>query len=100
MEEREIGPVGLIDDAPVVVDVDGAQYVLSVSDGDPELFSAVCPHQGGRVRVADDETLLCPNHRWQFDAETGECISGADAALTEVDVRERDGTLYAVVPEG
>lgn len=98
MEEIEIGSSTLVEKAPVVVDVDGSQYVLSVRDGELELFSAVCPHQGGRVRVADDETLRCPNHRWKFDAETGKCISGADAALTEIAVEKRDGVLYAVLP--
>lgn len=98
MGDVAVGPASLVDDAPVVVEVDGGRYVLAERDGAAALFSAVCPHQRGRVRVADDETLLCPNHRWQFDAETGACTSGADASLTEVAVVEDDGTLYASLP--
>lgn len=97
MSEVEIGPTAMLEDAPLVVVVDGDQYILSVSDGDPHLFSAVCPHQGGRVTVADEETLQCPNHRWQFDATSGDCISGGDTGLREVPLRERAETLYAVL---
>lgn len=98
MSDVEIGPASLVDDAPVVVKVDQGRYILAERDGGAVLFSAVCPHQRGRVKVADEGTLRCPNHRWEFDAETGACTSGADASLTEFGVREEDGMLYASLP--
>ena len=98
MSDVEVGPSSLLDEAPVVVEVDGDRYVLVERDGTPRLFSAVCPHQRGRVKVVDEETLRCPNHRWEFDPETGACTTGEDASLTEVAVQEEEGVLFASVP--
>jgi CMP-N-acetylneuraminate monooxygenase len=92
-----IGPAELLADAPTVVTVDGARFVLATdADGDPQLFSAVCPHQRGRVRVVDETTLRCPNHRWEFDAESGRALD-QDAALDTYDVTVADGTLRAAL---
>ncbi|WP_435348635.1 Rieske (2Fe-2S) protein [Haloarchaeobius sp. HRN-SO-5] len=97
-EPVELGPVTLLDDLPTVVSPpSGGRFVLSADGDGPVLFSAVCPHQRGRVRVSDGETLVCPNHRWEFDAETGACTSGQDASLEAVPVERENGTLYALV---
>lgn len=91
-----LAPVTVLEDAPKVVESDGKRYILGRNeDGQPRLYSAVCPHQRGRVRVAGEDRLLCPNHRWEFDAHTGDCMTVEDERLTEFDVEVRDGTLYA-----
>jgi nitrite reductase/ring-hydroxylating ferredoxin subunit len=91
-----IAPAEAVEDAPTIVECDGKRYILSRGeDGGPILYSAVCPHQRGRVRVAGEDRLLCPNHRWEFDALTGECLTVEDERLTERPVEKRDGTLYA-----
>lgn len=96
--EITVGPTDLLKSAPTVVTVEGTRFVLSTDDEDePVLFSAVCPHQNGRVSVAEGTTLRCPNHRWKFDAQTGTCISGGDSALTAYPVRRVDGELLATV---
>lgn len=95
-DEIRIGPVELLDEIPTVVALDGGRFILSRDeDDDPVLFSAVCPHQGGRVTVADESTLRCPTHRWEFDAASGSCIRRGDEPLTAYDVRVADGDLLA-----
>lgn len=97
-EWLELGPASLLDTTPTVVSPDaGGRFVLSTDADGPVLYSAVCPHQRGRVRLSDDETVLCPNHRWTFDATTGACTSGQDASLEPVPIERRDGRLYAVL---
>lgn len=93
-----IGAVELLEDAPTTVTIEGSRYILHEDDtGDPILYSAVCPHQHGRVKVIDESTFLCPNHRWEFDADTGVCVSGGDGSLEAYDVIAVDGELRAVV---
>lgn len=92
-----IGALDLLEDAPRVVSVDDRRYVLSRNeDGDPVLFSAVCPHQGGRVGVVDQSTLRCPNHRWEFDPHTGDPTRG-HTPLEQYDVTVTDGELRAAL---
>jgi CMP-N-acetylneuraminate monooxygenase len=90
-----IGPLDLLDDAPSVVSVEDSRYILSQNgDGDPVLFSAVCPHHGASVGVVDESTLRCPNHRWEFDPRTGDPTRG-NAPLEQYDVTITDGELRA-----
>jgi nitrite reductase/ring-hydroxylating ferredoxin subunit len=92
-----IGSAELLESTPVVVTVEGSRYILSTDvDDEPVLFSAVCPHQHGRVGVRDGGTLRCPNHRWEFDAATGECLRGGDEPLESVPVYVENGQIYAV----
>lgn len=93
-DETRIGPAELLNEVPTVVVLDGGRFILSRNeDDDPVLYSAVCPHQGGRVMVADESTLRCPTHRWEFDAASGACILRGDEPLTVYDVRVADGSL-------
>lgn len=96
-DETVIGPVELLESVPVVVTVDGDRFVLSTREnGDPVLYGAVCPHQRGRVRVIDETTLRCPNHRWEFDASTGERLGGEEQSLETYDVTIVGDGLRAV----
>lgn len=96
-ETIPIGPLELLDDAPTVVTHADHRYILSLDEGgEPVLFDAVCPHQRGRVGVVDESTLRCPNHRWEFDAASGDPIRG-DEPLEAYDVTVTDGELRATV---
>ncbi|MEY7851095.1 Rieske (2Fe-2S) protein [Natrarchaeobius sp. A-rgal3] len=89
----DVGSVELLAQTPRIVTLEGNRYVLHErEDGDVTLYSAVCPHQRGRV-MAREGTLLCPNHRWEFDPETGECLTVADERLRESSVTREDGSL-------
>lgn len=94
MNDTTIGPTDLLESTPTAVSIDGKQYILSHrEDGEPVLYSAICPHQHGRVKVADGSTFRCPNHRWEFDATSGECIRGGNTALDAYDVWVASGEL-------
>ncbi|WP_254533039.1 Rieske (2Fe-2S) protein [Natrinema gelatinilyticum] len=91
----EIGPKSLLETTPCQVDVNGGRYLLHErNDSEIALYSAICPHQRGRVKPRDD-VFLCPNHRWKFDPETGECLTGANETLPSVSVQVREDRLYA-----
>jgi CMP-N-acetylneuraminate monooxygenase len=94
----QIGPESLLAETPQVVTVEGTRYILNeLDDGTVVLYSAVCAHQGGRVMVKDD-VFRCPTHRWEYDPQTGECLT-EDACLDHSTVRQEDGQLVATLPE-
>lgn len=96
----ELAPADALDEAPVAVDTVAGRFILSADEsGSPVLYSAVCPHQRGRVRPDGDDRLLCPNHRWAFDAVTGDCLTVEDASLPSFPVELSDDALYADLPD-
>jgi CMP-N-acetylneuraminate monooxygenase len=94
----QIGPESLLAEAPQVVTVEGSRYILNeLDDGTVVLYSTVCQHQGGRVMVRED-VFRCPTHRWEYDPETGECLT-EDACLPRTTLRREDGNLVGPLPE-
>lgn len=72
--------------------------------GQARVLSAFCPHlgahlaEGGRVM---GETVRCPFHAWQFDGETGNCVTipyceriPSKAKVRAWDVMERNGMIF------
>jgi len=95
-----IGDVSLLDDLPRAVELSDKPFILSQnSEGDPVLFEAVCPHQGGTVDIKSEECLRCPDHGWEFAPDTGDSITAPDESLDEYPVEQRDNYLFADVPE-
>lgn len=95
----ELGSETLLEKTPTVLEVDGKRYILHTrDDGTHVLYTAICPHQRGRVMVDNEEMLLCPNHRWMFNPETGDCTTVPGESLASVPVRIENGKLYASRP--
>jgi cytochrome P450/nitrite reductase/ring-hydroxylating ferredoxin subunit len=65
-------------DGPHHVTVEGTDLVLLRVDGQLRAFDGHCPHQGALLGEGELEgdALVCRNHRWRFDARTGERIGG------------------------
>ena len=64
----------------VVVDVDGARYVLAQPvAGEVVAFSASCTHAGTTVEAAGGLELRCPNHGSRFDAGDGAAVLNGPA---------------------
>jgi CMP-N-acetylneuraminate monooxygenase len=82
---------------PRPVDVGGHRYFLVGDARVPRLLSSVCPHQGGTVAITET-CFECPQHGWKFDLQSGECLSGPSAHLTEIPMAVRDGRLWAAIP--
>lgn len=47
------------------------------------MIQRYCPHQGEDLKNATivNGVITCPRHFWQFDANTGKCISGGNVDL-------------------
>ena len=64
----------------VVVDVDGARYVLAQPvAGEVVAFSASCTHAGTTVEAVGGLELRCPNHGSRFDAGDGAAVLNGPA---------------------
>ncbi|WP_323752217.1 Rieske (2Fe-2S) protein [Marinobacter sp.] len=73
-----------------------------LDNGTPRAYLNVCPHLGielnwmpGRFMDPDNLFIQCSTHGALFKPGNGECIAGPcqGDALTELDVRERDGFI-------
>ena len=65
-------------DGPHHVTAAGHDLVLLRVDGRLRAYDGHCPHQGALLGEGEleDGTLVCRNHRWRFDARTGQRIGG------------------------
>lgn len=83
-----------------VVEGAGRRLAVFLVDGRPVVVDARCPHheapldegwvEGGRV--------VCPWHRYSFDAATGECVNRPRLRMRVYPVHRVDGELVAEVP--
>jgi cytochrome P450/nitrite reductase/ring-hydroxylating ferredoxin subunit len=95
-------PVGrsaeLAGSGPYVANAGGIDLVLLRAPSGLKAYEGRCPHQGALLGEGelDDGTLVCRNHRWRFDVETGARRGGAQC-LRACPVREEGGTIEADV---
>jgi cytochrome P450/nitrite reductase/ring-hydroxylating ferredoxin subunit len=59
------------------------------------VYQGRCPHQGALLGEGEIEggALVCRNHRWRFDVETGHRVGGSDC-LRACPSEMRDGVLW------
>ena len=81
--------------------VDDPAIAIRLADGRLVGYSAVCTHLSCAVLwKADRNRLECPCHEGVFDAATGEVLAGPPPRpLPKVQLRERDGAIWAVGTE-
>lgn len=60
--------------------VDDTYVVTQPTEGDFKAFTAICTHNGCVVASVEDNTINCNCHGSQFDAETGEPVSGPNGS--------------------
>lgn len=74
----------------------------------PRAYLNICPHLGvelnwmpGRFMDSDNLFIQCSTHGALFKPADGECIAGPcqGDALTQLDLRERDGQIEIRLPE-
>ena len=81
---------------------DGVEVAIFEINGTLYAVDNICPHQKfpmlyeGEVH---DCVVTCPMHGWQFDIETGECLSGGSARLATYEVFVRDGDIMIEKPQ-
>lgn len=77
-------------------------FVVFVVGQEHFVTDAACPHNGGPLvdgQIRHGRTVVCPWHWYRFDLRTGRCETTQRHELRCYPVRERDGRLYADVPE-
>ena len=80
---------------PFAVSAGGFDVVLVNTTAGWKAYEGRCPHQGALLGEGelDGSTLVCRNHGWRFDANSGQ-RSGGSQCLTPCDVDIRNGDLY------
>jgi Rieske Fe-S protein len=92
---RLLAPVDKVPQGGGLVLSDPAIVLTRTSSGDLHAFSAVCTHQGCHVDKVANGNIDCPCHGSQFDANTGEVVTGpASRALKSIPVVVREGSIY------
>jgi cytochrome P450/nitrite reductase/ring-hydroxylating ferredoxin subunit len=81
-------------DGPHAVSAGGVDLVLLRVGGGLRAYQGRCPHQGALLGEGEIEgsTLVCRNHRWRFDVETGK-RQGGDQCLRACPVRQEGGAV-------
>jgi nitrite reductase/ring-hydroxylating ferredoxin subunit len=77
-----------------VVKVSGRDVVLTLVGGQPFAFDRTCPHEAAPLDegMIYRKTVICDDHGYTFDLETGECTSPKDGTMLPLfTVEEHDG---------
>ena len=79
-------------DDPPIVD----SFVVVNHDTRVAVFRNRCVHQGLSLDGGslDGGVITCPWHGFRFDASSGECLTAANAQLTQVPTRVEDGDVW------
>lgn len=91
MESVVLCSVELLSEGNNQIDLNGSRYLVSVEGEKIDVYSSVCPHQGGRVCLKGGE-YVCPLHNWKF-ASDGSCTNTKDESLYRLDSFIEDGDL-------
>jgi nitrite reductase (NADH) small subunit len=108
------------DGGPIVAEIEGREIGVFRIDGEYQAYLNWCPHQAAPVCEGrthgqweasfdrdtletskswreDKPVLNCPWHGWQFDLNTGTCLSDGDISLPTYPVRAEDGDIIVSV---
>ncbi|WP_394822280.1 cytochrome P450 [Pendulispora albinea] len=81
---------------PVALSADGVDLVAFHTDTGLKVFEGRCPHQGALLGEGErnGRELVCRNHRWRFDVESGRRLGGPQC-LRACPSQVRNGIVYA-----
>jgi nitrite reductase/ring-hydroxylating ferredoxin subunit len=105
--------VGTVEEVPPGtvrrVDVDGRKLAIVNAGGEYYAISDACPHKGARFSLvgteyvvgegthgeldAEELTIKCPYHYWEFDLETGDVIGTQKKRVPTFETRVVDGEI-------
>lgn len=105
MEKQDFVAVASVqdlkDDQGTCVNIGDRQIALfKGDDGTVYAIGNICPHQGGPLAEgwfdADDCSVTCPLHAWDFDVRTGKRVNGPETT-PRYEVRvEKDVVMVSV----
>lgn len=81
--------------------VDREQILLVRRGEATTCFAAYCPHRGVGIDSRDiegDGLLTCPRHGYQFDLNTGECLTYSGLDLERFELKAVDDKLMVKLP--
>ena len=85
-------------DRPVAFEAGDADVIVIRSPGGLRAFRNACAHAGMPLErgVCDGDagTITCPWHGFQFDSETGECLSAPQCQLEPFPLRVTGGVVW------
>jgi nitrite reductase (NADH) small subunit len=117
MSEHVVAEVGDLDPGErLVVQREDTEIGVFRQGDEYRAYPNWCPHQGGPVCegsvtgtqestferetleldtrwTRDDEVLKCPWHGWEFDIDTGDCLSREKIRLPSYPVTVKDGRI-------
>src|SRR5687767_15171102 len=61
----------------------------------------LCPHTGGALGegLVQGKTVTCPLHSWQFDCQTGKCLTEKRPAQRRYPVKVEQGNILVEMPD-
>jgi nitrite reductase/ring-hydroxylating ferredoxin subunit len=80
----------------------GRGFAVFVVGGRCHVTDERCPHNGGPLAqgwIRRGRELVCPWHWYAYDLDTGDCRTAAGYRLGCYPVTEREGALYADLPD-
>ena len=79
---------------PHALSANGVDVVVVRAPGGLRAYQGRCPHQGALLAEGEVEgrALVCRNHRWRFDLETGRRLGGVQCLAVHA-VTEKDGQV-------
>ena len=85
---------------PHAVSVDGVDLILLRANGRARVYQGRCPHQGALLGEGELEgnELVCRNHHWRFDAETGRRVGGPQCLVACPAVEQNGEVLVDLAP--
>jgi len=75
--------------------------LLKRDDGSFHAIEVGCKHQGADLTKGEiiGMTATCPRHQWQYDLETGKCLTNSSPDLRKYAVRrEGENILVSLLP--
>jgi cytochrome P450/nitrite reductase/ring-hydroxylating ferredoxin subunit len=83
---------------PLALSAGGVDVVVLRTGAGLRAFQGRCPHQGALLGEGEIEggALVCRNHRWRFDADSGRRLDGPEC-LASYGVIEHNGTVFVDV---
>ena len=94
------GASALRGNGPHAVSVGGVDLILLRTNGRARVYQGRCPHQGALLGEGelDGDALVCRNHRWRFDAETGKRQGGPQCLVACPVIEEHGEVLVDLAP--
>lgn len=101
MPSTEIPISGICVDSPTPVEHSGTKLVVFRSRDTVFAYYDRCPHAFWPLSqgTLKNNVLECPGHGWEFDVETGRCLSAPVYCLRPVTVKINGDTVHLEWPE-